>query len=201
MRTRRWPFYRLMPVSAAALQNLQDHCAACCKDAIVLSYFFDITDRSHRQNMDSLVSSLLCQLALQDSDAAAFLSENRVRATTRGHTTLEEKTCLLLRLLRARHSPVYILVDALDESDTKRILPALKWLKTQQAVSLLVSARTADDLESLHGLHVVIARTAGDDYDIDVVLKKAFTKPDGILAQVTNPRVMHDYIKRKACGK
>ncbi|KAI5888096.1 uncharacterized protein SCHCODRAFT_02515651, partial [Schizophyllum commune H4-8] len=188
-------------MTAAAFQNLQDYRESHCSDATVLVYFFDITDRPDKQTTDSLISSFLCQLALQSSEAAAFLSAHRARAATRGHTTLEEKTALLLRLLRARRSPVYVLVDALDESVTKSIPPTIRWLQAHQAVSIFVTARTADGLEDLHDSHVRIGHFPREnDHDTNMILDRALTKPDGILAGVTDPLSIRTHLKRGAQG-
>ncbi|KAL1700162.1 hypothetical protein EV121DRAFT_164675, partial [Schizophyllum commune] len=187
--------------SAAALRNLQDYCDVHCGDAVVLVYFFDITNRTDKQTSDSLISTFLCQLALQNSEAAAFLSAHRLRAAARGHMTLEEKTALLLRLLRARRSPVYVLVDALDESVTKRISSTLRWLKALKAVSSFVTARTADDLEDLHDSRVSIAHfPKGNDHDTNIILDRALAKPDGILAGVADPHSIRTHLKRGAQG-
>ncbi|KAI5836628.1 uncharacterized protein SCHCODRAFT_02754058 [Schizophyllum commune H4-8] len=182
---------------AAAFQDLQHYCGSHRRDAIVLVYFFDITNRADRQTADSLISSFLCQLALRSSDTATFLLAHRLKAMMRGHTTLEEKKDLLSGLLRSRRSPIYVLVDALDESDMTKILPILRWLQSHQATSLLITARALDGRAALRAS---VIHMDGVHDDVSILIDNAMRKPDGLLAGVAESTGLRRTLRHGAGG-
>ncbi|KAL1706150.1 hypothetical protein EV121DRAFT_202067 [Schizophyllum commune] len=128
---------------AAAAQALQAHCASFLPESLVLIHLFDATNGGSAQELHSLLSALLYQLALKSPTCASTISESRKKAAESGYTTKFDKERLLMGLLRSLPQRIFIVIDALDESNEADVLPFLERLRDIPTVSLLSSRRTA----------------------------------------------------------
>ncbi|KAL1676548.1 hypothetical protein EV122DRAFT_280001 [Schizophyllum commune] len=178
---------------AAAIAKIRDHCLLQGWEDLVLVHLFDITSRSDTRSSNSLLASLLGQLALQSSRSAAFISQHRTKSARQGYTTTEDKKSLLQSLLRSLRSPLFVLVDALDESELVDVLPILRWLRSLEEISLFVTSRTPYDTEGFFDSQVHIDDEAANS-DISAVLDTALSE-GGALAQVRH--VQADLVREK----
>lgn len=179
----------LMHARAAAMESLQNHYAPL--QALVLVHIFDITDRSKDQTLESLISSLLGQMAIRHDQSAALLAARRAIAMKKGHTKIQEKRALLWTVLSSLRIPVFVLVDALDEADDySSITGFLETMCAFPTISLLVSSR----LRFLTG-NMCASIVCYEEYeaksDIRVLIRNALAEggvlcklPDVVLCQV-----------------
>ncbi|KAI5826703.1 hypothetical protein K523DRAFT_248431, partial [Schizophyllum commune Tattone D] len=169
---------------AAAISELQEHCKSHGWAPLVLSFLFDVTDHSRRQDKDALVSSLMCQMALKSSLCADILCREINDATAQGYMQIQAKKTVLELMLEPWYNPVFIIVDALDECKVHEILPILEWLRSNRIVSLLITHRTTSDLKGLCDTAIAMCGAKLDD-DIKIVIDSALFKPGGALNQAT----------------
>ncbi|KAL1717147.1 hypothetical protein EV715DRAFT_264866 [Schizophyllum commune] len=132
---------------------------------------------SQEQNLDSLLSSILGQLAILNRHSAVLLSESRSIAIKRGHTSTEEKCALLCKVLSSLDVPTFILVDALDEADQlDKVTGLLKTICDVPTVSLLVSGRIQTNIGSTVLNTVVQCMVDDTDHDIKLLLDRALAE-------------------------
>ncbi|TRM59670.1 ankyrin repeat-containing domain protein [Schizophyllum amplum] len=127
---------------AAAIRELQAHCASSIGSCITLTHLFDLTNGAQKQDVRALLSSLLCQLAYHRDNAREELLEVRDRHMD-GHTqpSLEKMQHHLWRLV-CRSPRLFVVVDALDEAHIDDLVPLLRALRAYSNISLLISSRT-----------------------------------------------------------
>ena len=150
--------------SAAAAQALQAYCASFTPESLVLIHLFDATDGASAQELHSLLSALLYQLALKSPICASTISESRKRAAESGYTTKFDKERLLMGLLRSLSQCIFIVIDALDEANEADVLPFLERLRDIPTVSLLCSRRTVTNA----GTSDVVISIDDNDTDSDI---------------------------------
>ncbi|KAI5822929.1 hypothetical protein K523DRAFT_377051 [Schizophyllum commune Tattone D] len=167
---------------AAATQALQAYCAAFAPDSLVLVHLFDTTNGSIARDMHSLFAALLYQIALKSPRLARTIIEYRKKAIKNGFTTKTDKEYLLMNMLRAASPRIFIVIDALDESDEADILHFLGRLKKISAVSLLASRRTSSNTSSTFE-KVISITTNETDNDIGTALDAAMS-PGGVLQDI-----------------
>ncbi|KAI5900386.1 uncharacterized protein SCHCODRAFT_02674819 [Schizophyllum commune H4-8] len=158
---------------AAAAQALQAYCASSVPESLVIIHLFDATNGASAQDLHSLLSALLYQVALKSPTCASTISESRQKAAESGYTTKFDKERLLMGLLRSLSQCTFIVIDALDEADEADVLPFLERLRDIPTVSLLASRRTVTGAGTFD---VVISIDDNDtDGDIGTVLDIAMS--------------------------
>ncbi|KAL1727969.1 hypothetical protein EV714DRAFT_275084 [Schizophyllum commune] len=167
-------------ILASAIRDLEVHRALRDAEAIVLSHFFDATNGSQSRDIRALLSSLLCQLAHVRDDCRTVLVGLRAEHK-HGHEqpSIESMRYHLDLLLEDFDSKIFVVVDALDETDDKDVVALLDHLRTRPNVSLLVSSRTAvlarEKLERLASVELDMAKSPVAN-DIASLLDQAFTR-------------------------
>ncbi|TRM60931.1 hypothetical protein BD626DRAFT_600801 [Schizophyllum amplum] len=126
---------------AAAIRELQAHCASSNGECIALTHLFDVTNGAQSQGIRALLSSLLCQLAYHRDDARkALLAARSEHMDGHNQPSLEKMQHHLWRLIR-RSTHLFVVVDALDEAHIDDLMPLLWSLRAHTNVSLLMSSR------------------------------------------------------------
>ncbi|KAL1703965.1 hypothetical protein EV121DRAFT_206834, partial [Schizophyllum commune] len=184
---------------AAATQALQAYCAAFAPDSLVLVHLFDTTNGSIARDMHSLFAALLYQIALKSPRLARTIIEYRKKAIKNGFTTKTDKEYLLMNMLRAASPRIFIVIDALDESDEADILHFLGRLKEISAVSLLASRRTSSNTSSTFE-KVISITTNETDNDIGTALDAAMS-PGGVLQDIGDRGSVRQALLAGAEGK
>ncbi|KAI4518973.1 hypothetical protein K525DRAFT_207188, partial [Schizophyllum commune Loenen D] len=167
-------------ILASAIRDLDVHRALRGAEAIVLSHFFDATNGSQSRDIRALLSSLLCQLAHVRDDCRTVLVGLRAEHKN-GHEqpSIESMRYHLDLLLEDSDSKIFVVVDALDETDDKDVVALLEHLRTRPNVSLLISSRTAvlarEKLERLASVELDMAKSPVAN-DIASLLDQAFTR-------------------------
>ena len=110
--------------SASAIRHLRAYCASRGPAHVVLSHFFDAANSSGRGDLDSVLSSSLCQLALSDQHSTDILAKARQQSIANGCFTSGEKLETLIAMLGHRLR-AFLVIDALDEAleDQQEIQP------------------------------------------------------------------------------
>ncbi|KAL1694050.1 hypothetical protein GGG16DRAFT_48212, partial [Schizophyllum commune] len=165
---------------AAAVRELEAHCALSDAGEIVLTHLFDVTNGSQARDLRALLSSLLCQLAHIREDIRSILLDLK-ETHKHGHEQLpiESMHYYLDDVLDKIDSRIFVVVDALDEADDRDVLPFLEQLHKRENISLLFSSRseipTRDKLEQLANAQIEMHGARVTD-DITTLLNQAFAK-------------------------
>jgi hypothetical protein len=118
--------------------------------SVLLYFFFDFGDRK-KQDIDNMTRSLICQLYQQEQCVRQDLDDMFLACQGGSQQpTLDSLKDVLSSMLRKTEN-IIIIVDALDESCTKRDL--LVWIRSILAlkpttIRLLVTSRREQDIES-----------------------------------------------------
>ncbi|KAL1711635.1 hypothetical protein EV715DRAFT_215088 [Schizophyllum commune] len=154
-----------------------------------------------RGDLDSFLSSFLCQLALRDQYCMTSLAKARQRSISNGYFTSSEKLDTLIGMLGPRLQ-VFLVVDALDEAlehEHARVLGALRKLRSCTNISVLVSTRVRlpkDDLQ-----HTVISIDQVEyNTDIRTALDIEFSN-SGRLFGIAQAEMVRNDLMMKAAGK
>ncbi|KAI5826991.1 hypothetical protein K523DRAFT_418788 [Schizophyllum commune Tattone D] len=162
-------------IMASATRHLQAHCASRGSTHVVLTHFFDAANNFGQGNLDSVLSSFLCQLALKDQCCLDMLAQARQQSISNGCFTRQEKLDALVRMLNGRvHG--FLVIDALDEAlehEHAKVLGALRKLRSCTKLSILVSTRVPLGDEDLQPAVVLIDRL-DDNTDIQIALDIEF---------------------------
>lgn len=185
--------------SAAAAQVLLASSMTLTPHPLVLVHLFDATDGSHARDVRTLLSALLCQVALKCPQSAPTVLEARSRSIENGFATKIDKERLLMSLLRAVSSRVFIVIDALDEAEQTGVLPFLERLKGLSTVSLLASRRTAMDVALSFDTIVSIGTNDTDD-DIGAALDVSLSS-GGVLESIRDRDGVRQALLAGAEGK
>lgn len=185
--------------SAAAAQVLLASSVTLTPHPLVLVHLFDATDGSHARDVRTLLSALLCQVALKCPQCAPTVLEARNRSIENGFATKIDKERLLMSLLRAVSSRVFIVIDALDEAEQTGVLPFLGRLKGLSTVSLLASRRTAMDV-ALSFDTIVSVGTNDTDDDIGAALDVSLSS-GGVLESIRDRDGVRQALLAGAEGK
>ncbi|KAL1714369.1 hypothetical protein EV715DRAFT_209739 [Schizophyllum commune] len=183
---------------AAAVRDLQAYCLSRGPNYLVLTHFFDATDNSRLRDLPSLLSSFLCQLALNNQHCMGDLAGTRAKSVATGCFTNEDMIASL-RTLLAKDLRVFLVIDALDESLDRNIIPALEDLRLLSCVSMLLSARLPFGKEKLHDSCVAIDQDNANT-DIHTILDMAFSR-GGPLATISDAFDVKRKLMRGAEGK
>ncbi|KAI5889907.1 ankyrin [Schizophyllum commune H4-8] len=187
-------------ILAAANRHLRAYCSSRGCDHIVATHFFDASNSSVRGDLDSVLSSFLCQLALGNQHCMDELAKARQKSIVNGGLTREEKLDILIGMLSNRLR-VFFVIDALDEALEKehaRILDALRRLRLSTNISIIVSTRvflSDDDLQST----TLSIDQVEDNTDIRTTLDIEFSE-GGRLAGIANAAMVRDELLLRAEG-
>ncbi|KAI4294185.1 hypothetical protein K525DRAFT_213240 [Schizophyllum commune Loenen D] len=170
-------------IIAAAVEALRAY-HACDPRTLVLAHIFDSTNASSSQrDLHALLSTLLCQLALNNTHCASIISDSRKTIVANGLPTKARMKELFFETLRATSLHVIVVVDALDEAiDEDEIISFLQRLKAVSAISVLASRRPFTDSTRSLG-SVVAVDNHGENNDIGLLLDIAMSQ-GGDLAKV-----------------
>jgi hypothetical protein len=150
----------ISPVSSSVIQDIEATCKA--RNASMAYFYFDFRD-ANKQGLRDLIPSLLTQLSAHSSPRCDILSDLYLAhdegKNQPSDTTLAE--CLKKMLRLPDQGPIYLIVDALDESPISSGIPSPRE-KVLQFLKDLV------DL-SLPNLHICV--TSRPEIDIRNVLE------------------------------
>ncbi|KAL1725544.1 hypothetical protein EV714DRAFT_287822 [Schizophyllum commune] len=187
-------------IIASATRHLRAYCASRASTHVVLAHFFDAANNSGRGTLDSMLSSFLCQLALNDQCCMDMLAQARQRSISNGCFTLQEKLDTLVGMLNGRvHG--FLVIDALDEAlknEHAKILCALKEVRSCTNISILVTTRVPLADEDLERDVVSIDRVE-DNTDIRTALNMEFSN-GGRLFGIAKAEMVRDELMMKADG-
>ncbi|KAL1712450.1 hypothetical protein EV715DRAFT_183509, partial [Schizophyllum commune] len=172
--------------------------AGCGKSTIV--YVMVYPNNSARGTLDSVLSSFLCQLALNDQSCIDMLAKARRQSISNGCFTCREKLDALVRMLNGRVQG-FLVIDALDESlehERPEVLCALKTLRSCTNLSVLVSARVPLDEDLQHA--VISIDRVEDNTDIRTALDIEFSDSRP-LARLANAETVQKGLQQRAAGK
>ncbi|KAL1727966.1 hypothetical protein EV714DRAFT_275079 [Schizophyllum commune] len=174
---------------AAADRDIQTLCNTS-GSCIALCHVFDVTNNAIGRDLGVLLSSILCQVVHQVSDAVGFLSRFR-KQHIRGRKppSLDELKYYTKHLLGDCSSRVFITIDALDETEDTKVLQFLRELREHDNVSILVSSRSElsalAELERLADDQVLMS-TDTVTGDIRILVDETFSQ-DGLLSKIGDP--------------
>ena len=191
----------IMFISASATRHLRAHCASRGSTHAVLTHFFDAANNSGWGTLDSVLSSFLCQLALNNQCCMDMLAQARQQSISNGCFTRHEKLDALVRMLNGRVQG-FLVIDALDESlehERPEVLCALKTLRSCTNLSVLVSTRVPLVDEDLQHAVISIDRVE-DNTDIRTALDIEFSY-GGRLAAIANAEIVRNKLMLRAEGK
>jgi Cdc6-like AAA superfamily ATPase len=138
-----------------------------------LYYYFDFSDMQ-KQKAVNMLYSFLAQLS-----ATAVPSEVQLLFQQCGHgthevtvTQLNETLLRVARRMTSQNSPIYIVVDALDEcSDRDALLEIIEVISSSKQISLLVTSRKENDInQKLMGLIDFIVPIEDERVNTDIEL-------------------------------
>ncbi|KAL1750100.1 hypothetical protein FB107DRAFT_224456, partial [Schizophyllum commune] len=187
-------------VIASAIRHLRAVCASRGSGQLVLAHFFDAANISRRRDLDSVLSSFLCQLALSDQNSTDILAKARQQSISNGCFTHHEKLDALVRMLNGRLQG-FLVIDALDEAlehEHARVLGALRRLRSCTNISVLVSSRVPLADEDLQPAVVSIDRVENNS-DIRTALDIEFSY-GGRLAAIANAEIVRNKLMLRAEG-
>ncbi|KAL1673728.1 hypothetical protein EV122DRAFT_222106 [Schizophyllum commune] len=170
-------------IIATAVEALRAHCAGDPRSLVLIHVFDSTNSSSGQRNLHSLLSTLICQLALNDAHCASIISKSRKAIVANGLPTKVRMEELFLETIKAASLHAIVVVDALDEaSDEDEIISFLRRLEAVSAISVLASRRPFTDLT--HSLGSVVAMDKhGENNDIGLLLDTAMSQA-GDLARV-----------------
>ena len=187
--------------SASAIRHVRAYCASRGPAHVVLSHFFDAANSSGRGDLDSVLSSSLCQLALSDQHATDILAKARQQSIANGCFTSGEKLETLIAML-GRRLQAFLVIDALDEAledQHAKILDALRKLRSCTEISILVSTRVPLDDHDFQD-SVMSFDQVEDNTDIRTALDIEFSD-GGQLVGISNAETVYNTLMRQAGGK
>ncbi|KAL1725755.1 hypothetical protein EV714DRAFT_191992, partial [Schizophyllum commune] len=152
-------------------------------------------------DMDSFLSSLLCQLALKDQGSIGMLVKARQQSISNGCFTCREKLDALVRMLNGRVKG-FLVIDALDEAlehEYAKVLGALRKLCSCTNLSILVSTRGPLADEDPQDAIVSIDRL-DDNTDIRTALDIEFSD-GGRLSGIAQAEMVRNNLMLKSEGK
>ena len=172
-----------MSSSAAAVEALRAYHASD-SHSLVLAHVFDSTNASSDQrDLHALLSTLLGQLALNNTHCASFISESRKKIVANGLPTKARMEELLMETIRTTSLHITVVIDALDEtSDEDEVVSFIQRLEAVPVISVLASRRSFTDSTHLLG-SVVAMDEHGGNKDIGLLLDIAMSQ-GGDLAKV-----------------
>lgn len=189
-------------ISAAAIRHLRAVCVSRGSGHLVLAHFFDAANSSRRGDLDSVLSSFLCQLALSDQNSMDILAKARQQSISNGCFTRKEKLNTFVGMLSSRPR-VFLVIDALDEAvgseEHAKILVALRKLRSCTNISFLISTRVPLADEDLQHDVVSIDRVE-DNTDIRTALDIEFSN-GGRLAAIANAEIVRNKLMLRAEAK
>jgi hypothetical protein len=118
--------------------------------SILLYFFFDFGDR-RKQDIDNMIRSLICQLYQQEQCVRQDLDDMYLACQDGSQQPTLDSLKDVLSSMLGKTENIIIIVDALDESCTKRDL--LAWIRSiltfkPTTIRLLVTSRREQDIES-----------------------------------------------------
>jgi hypothetical protein len=174
----------MLPISSAIIQDMM-----ALRDAGLASvayFYFDFRD-TDKQNVHNALPSLLTQLSVRSDHYCNILS--RVYKAhddgARQPTTSTMVTCLKEMLALPDQSPVYIILDAIDECPNTSGIPSAR----RQVLNLL------KDLVSLRVSNLHICVTSRLEIDIRAVLEPLAFHPVSIHDQSGQKKDIEKYIR------
>jgi Cdc6-like AAA superfamily ATPase len=136
-------------LSTSAIEELEKSTTS----SRVLYFYFDFTDTS-KQSLEKMIRSLIKQLYEKRQETRACLDS--LYSSCKDAQPTRESICSTLLDMLYQSGEVYIILDALDECNTRsgpRTKGVLSWMVEllsieQGNVHLLVTSRSVDDIES-----------------------------------------------------
>jgi hypothetical protein len=174
----------MLPISSAIIQDMM-----ALRDAGLASvayFYFDFRD-TDKQNVHNALPSLLTQLSVR-SDLYCNILSRVYKAHDDGArqpTTSTMVTCLKEMLALPNQSPVYIILDAIDECPNTSGIPSAR----RQVLNLL------KDLVSLRVSNLHICVTSRLEIDIRAVLEPLAFHPVSIHDQSGQKKDIEKYIR------
>lgn len=137
-------------LSSAVVENLEQNKA--CRDSL-LYFYFDFSD-TRKQSFENLVCSLIDQLYRKGENGRRDLDSLYSSCDVGRRQPSIESLCATLQSMIQQAGEVWIVLDALDECQTRKEYPAggiLFWLQSlrnsQINVHLLITSRPEHDIE------------------------------------------------------
>ncbi|KAI5822382.1 hypothetical protein K523DRAFT_257038, partial [Schizophyllum commune Tattone D] len=160
-------------ILAAAVEALRAYHASD-SHSLVLAHVFDSTNASSDQrDLHALLSTLLGQLALNNTHCASFISESRKKIVANGLPTKARMEELLMETIRTTSLHITVVIDALDEtSDEDEIVSFIQRLEAVPVISVLASRRHVIHSTKVFGT-VVSMDGHGENNDIELFLNLA----------------------------
>ena len=174
----------LLSISSAIIQDVQDECRTGL--ATLSFFYFDFRDAA-KQDVRSMLSSLLIQLSNRSNHFCKILSE-LYSAHNRGSQQPSVDTlmkCLKDMLELPGQGEIYIVVDALDEC------PNISGFPTSREQVLMI----LEDLVDLHLPHLHFCFMSRPEVDIRDVLEALAAYSVSLHEQAGQNRDISDYIK------
>jgi hypothetical protein len=165
-------------------------------EPICTTYYFCDHATRKRQDLDSIVKSLLCRLIPQlDTDAVASLTDLKEEVRHKPGAELVAK----MVLLAAKHSPVAIVLDALDELDaSSEIVSNLKRF-VDGGCRVFLTSRNLPDLKSQLPVTINLSISANPE-DVKLFLETRF-REEGHDELIRRGKDLMDRIIDKAGGR
>ncbi|KAF7535505.1 hypothetical protein G7054_g5357 [Neopestalotiopsis clavispora] len=165
-------------------------------EPICTTYYFCDHATRKRQDLDSIVKSLLCRLIPQlDTDAVASLTDLKEEVRHKPGAEFVAK----MVLLAAKHSPVAIVLDALDELDaSSEIVSNLKRF-VDGGCRVFLTSRNLPDLKSQLPMTINLSISANPD-DVKLFLETRF-REEGHDELIRRGKDLMDRIIDKAGGR
>ncbi|KAI0294634.1 hypothetical protein B0F90DRAFT_1755988 [Multifurca ochricompacta] len=147
---------------SAIIQDLEAEQGIGTRSTLTAYFYFDFKD-IQKQDVRSLLSSLLIQLSDQSDESCAVLSQlySTHRDGSREPSEGALAQCLKDMINIPHQSPIYIIVDAIDECPNTRGTPSAR-----EKVLHLV-----EDLVSSHSSNLYLCVTSRPEHDIRTVLE------------------------------
>jgi hypothetical protein len=170
--------------SSTVIQDIEEMCKA--GNASMAYFYFDFRD-ANKQGLRDLVISLLTQLSTRSSPCCDFLS-NLYSAHDNGNNQPSDSSlaeCLKRMVTLPDQPPIYLVVDALDESPNASGISSPREMVLQLLKDLV-------DL-SLQNLHICV--TSRPEFDIRNVLEPLTSLRVSLHDQSGQQQDIADYVR------
>ena len=174
----------MSPNSSTVIQDIEDMCEA--SNASMAYFYFDFRD-AKKQGMRDLVTSLLTQLSARSGPRCDILSDLYL-AHDEGKKQPSDTAlakCLKKMLALPNQPPIYLIIDALDESPTTSGIPS----RRETVLELLEELVNL----SLPDLHICV--TSRPEIDIRNVFEPLTSRRVSLHDQSGQRKDIEDYVR------
>jgi hypothetical protein len=175
----------MSPVSSTVIQDIEAMCKA--RNAAMAYFYFDFRD-ANKQGVHDLVSSLLTQLSACSIPCCNILSDLYL-AHGKGKNQPSDSIlveCLKEMLRLPDQDPIYLIIDALDESPNIPGIPSPRETVLQLLKELLSL--------SLPNLHICVT-SRPEEIDIQNVLEPLTSRQVSLHNQSGQKKDITDYVR------